>query len=158
MPSGGACPLWQKYWWCFWVLLLTVTSRKVLVNWCPHPPTAPTSLYFLQFDLEKSGYEDIGDNRMHTSSFQFLKKGLSAIFLDFLFNFLIILQLPECKDFSKMKMHAMILWPWDFPGKNTGVCCHALLQGIFPTQGWNWQVGSLPLAPLGKPSLTHIPT
>ena len=23
----------------------------------------------------------------------------------------------------------------DFPGKNTGVACHALLQGIFPTQG-----------------------
>ena len=23
------------------------------------------------------------------------------------------------------------------PGKNTGVGCHALLQGIFPTQGWN---------------------
>ena len=23
------------------------------------------------------------------------------------------------------------------PGKNTGVCCHALLQGIFPTQGLN---------------------
>ena len=26
---------------------------------------------------------------------------------------------------------------WDPPGKNTGVVCHALLQGIFPTQGWN---------------------
>ena len=25
----------------------------------------------------------------------------------------------------------------DFPGKNTGVGCHALLQGIFPTQGLN---------------------
>ena len=25
----------------------------------------------------------------------------------------------------------------DSPGKNTGVDCHALLQGIFPTQGWN---------------------
>ena len=25
----------------------------------------------------------------------------------------------------------------DFPGKNTGVGCHALLQGIFPTQGSN---------------------
>ena len=25
----------------------------------------------------------------------------------------------------------------DFPGKNTGVACHALLQGIFLTQGWN---------------------
>ena len=26
---------------------------------------------------------------------------------------------------------------WDFPGKNTGVGCHFLLQGIFPTQGLN---------------------
>ena len=25
----------------------------------------------------------------------------------------------------------------DFPGKNTGVGCHALLPGIFPTQGSN---------------------
>ena len=24
---------------------------------------------------------------------------------------------------------------WDFPGKDTGVRCHFLLQGIFPTQG-----------------------
>ena len=27
--------------------------------------------------------------------------------------------------------------PWDFPGKNTGVGCHFLLQWIFPTQGLN---------------------
>ena len=41
------------------------------------------------------------------------------------------------------------------PGKNTGVGCHALLQGIFPTQGLNprllrlpsaLQVNSLPLS------------
>ena len=25
----------------------------------------------------------------------------------------------------------------EYPGKNTGVGCHALLQGIFPIQGWN---------------------
>ena len=25
----------------------------------------------------------------------------------------------------------------DSPGKNTGVCCHSLPQGIFPTQGSN---------------------
>ena len=39
----------------------------------------------------------------------------------------------------------------DSPGKNTGVGCHALLQGIFPTQGSNlcllyllhWQAGVL---------------
>ena len=30
---------------------------------------------------------------------------------------------------------ARLLCPWGSPGKNTGVCCHALLQGIFPTQG-----------------------
>ena len=44
--------------------------------------------------------------------------------------------------------------PGDSPGKSTGVGCHALLQGIFPTQGMNlhllhWQVGSLPLSHLG---------
>ena len=47
----------------------------------------------------------------------------------------------------------MIPCPWDSPGKNTGVGCPALLQGIFPTQGLNppllhllhWQAGSLPL-------------
>ena len=32
---------------------------------------------------------------------------------------------------------ARFLWPWDLPSKNTGVGCHALLQGLFPTQGWN---------------------
>ena len=32
---------------------------------------------------------------------------------------------------------ASLLRPWDFPGKNTGVGCHALLQRIFPTQGSN---------------------
>ena len=50
--------------------------------------------------------------------------------------------------------------PWDFPGKNTGVGDHFLLQGIFPTQGSNpcllhWQVGSLPLSHRGSPSSTH---
>ena len=52
--------------------------------------------------------------------------------------------------------------PWDFPGKNSGVGCHALLQGIFLTQGSNphlfcllhWQAGSLPLALPGKPILS----
>ena len=32
---------------------------------------------------------------------------------------------------------ARLLCPWDFPGKNTGVGCHFLLQGIFLTQGSN---------------------
>ena len=48
---------------------------------------------------------------------------------------------------------ARLLGPWDSPGKNTGVDCLALLQGIVPTQGLNlrllhllhWQAGSLSL-------------
>ena len=47
----------------------------------------------------------------------------------------------------------------DSPGKNTGVGCCTLLQGIFQTQGLNqcllchlhWQTCSLPLVPPGKP-------
>ena len=32
---------------------------------------------------------------------------------------------------------ARLLCPWNSPGKNIGVHCHSLLQGIFPTQGSN---------------------
>ena len=44
---------------------------------------------------------------------------------------------------------------WDFPGKNTGIGRHSLLQGIFLTLGLNphlldWQAGSLPLSHLGS--------
>ena len=56
-------------------------------------------------------------------------------------------------------MHVVcrLLCPWNFSGKNTGVCCHILLQGIFPTQGLNlrllhWQADSLPLSHQGSPS------
>ena len=48
---------------------------------------------------------------------------------------------------------------WDSPDQNIGVGCHALLLGIFPTQGMNpcllsllyWQGDSSPLAPCGQP-------
>ena len=50
-----------------------------------------------------------------------------------------------------------LLCPWNFPGNYTGVGCHALLQGIFLTQGsgsqllclLHWQASSLPLVPPG---------
>ena len=55
-----------------------------------------------------------------------------------------------------------LLCPWDSPGKNTEVGHHALFQEVFLIQGSNlsllsflhWQVGSLPLAPPGKPKIT----
>ena len=65
-------------------------------------------------------------------------------------------------------MHAKSLQscPWDFPGKSTGVGCYALLRGIFLTQEsdpplshlLHWQVCSLPLGPLGKPSHFLLPS
>ena len=55
---------------------------------------------------------------------------------------------------------------WDSPGRNAGVGCRALLQGISVTQGLNphllrllrWQVGSLPLVPPGKPLQKYYPS
>ena len=51
-----------------------------------------------------------------------------------------------------------LLCPWDSPGKNAGVGCHFLLQGIVPAQGSNprplhllhWQADSLLLHHLGS--------
>ena len=56
-----------------------------------------------------------------------------------------------------------VFYPWDSQAKNTGMGFHALLQGLFQTQGLNpsllhllhWQMGSLPLAPPGKPLKMH---
>ena len=53
---------------------------------------------------------------------------------------------------------ANLLCPWNFPGKNNGVGCYALLQEIFLTQGSNpcflcllhWQASSLPLSHQGS--------
>ena len=60
---------------------------------------------------------------------------------------------------------ARLLASWDFPDKNTGVGCHALLQGIFLTQRLNlsllhllhWQADSLPLCHLGSHGITLHP-
>ena len=61
---------------------------------------------------------------------------------------------------SLQRPYRPLLCPWDSPGKSTRVGCHALLQGIFPTQArikptslpsnLHWQPSSLPLAPSGK--------
>ena len=49
-----------------------------------------------------------------------------------------------------------LIRPWNFSGKDTGLGCHFLFQGIFPTQGSNpcllhWQADSLPLNHQGSP-------
>ena len=61
-----------------------------------------------------------------------------------------------------MDCNPRLFCPWDSPGKNTGMGCHFLLQGIFPTQGLNphllrllnWQA-ALPLSHLGNRNVWH---
>ena len=55
---------------------------------------------------------------------------------------LILLKESESEDAQSCPRLFVTPWtrflhPWDFPGKNTGVGCHFLLQEIFPTQGLN---------------------
>ena len=68
---------------------------------------------------------------------------------------------------DSLQPHALqpsrLLCLWDFPGKNTGVGCHFLLQGIFLTQGSNphllcllhWQAGTVPP---GKSMMLYYPS
>ena len=60
---------------------------------------------------------------------------------------------------------ARLLYPWDFPGKNTRVADHSLLLGIFLTKALNpsflgllhWQADSLPRSHQGSPSRSPPP-
>ena len=69
--------------------------------------------------------------------------------LSFCFTLLIIILVAKLRShgLQPTRLHC----PWGFPGKNTGVNCHFLLQRIFLTQGscpclLHWQAGSLPLS------------
>ena len=53
-----------------------------------------------------------------------------------------LLDLVHAHSLSRLQLFATpwptsLLCPWNFPGKNTGVGCHFLLQGIFLNQGLN---------------------
>jgi len=67
----------------------------------------------------------------------------------------------KMKSFSRVRLFATpwrvacarLLCPWDFLSKSTGVGCHFLLQGIFPTQGLN---PGLPVVLLNHEGKTNI--
>ena len=57
--------------------------------------------------------------------------------------------------------YTRLLHPWDFLGESTGVSCHFLLQGIFPTQGSNpglphFRQTLYHLSHQGSPEYIHI--
>ena len=67
---------------------------------------------------------------------------------------------PSCSVMSdSVQLHRLqptrLLCPWSFSGKNIGVGCYFIFQGIFLTQELNlrllhWQADSLPLCYLGR--------
>ena len=68
----------------------------------------------------------------------------ASLSLSFLLYKIGIITTWKCLLLSRVRLFATLwtvaprlLCPWDSPGKNTGVCCHFLLQGIFLTQGLN---------------------
>ena len=84
------------------------------------------------------------------------KKGSIQIQKDWTETTLLMTQMPLLHSQSCLTLYDH----WDYSGKNTGVGCHSLFQGIFPTQGWNLcllrllhlQVDSLSLSPLESPT------
>ena len=74
------------------------------------------------------------------------------------FFFFLLFSVLNCVQFFVIPwtVTRRVLCPWDFPGTNTGMDCHFLLQGIF--QRWDlcllqllhWEADSLPLRHLGS--------
>ena len=66
-------------------------------------------------------------------------KAMNLVF--FIFLVCMCAQLYVCAQYDSVWPYglqpARLLCPWDSLRRNTGVCCHALLQGTFPTQGSN---------------------
>ena len=64
----------------------------------------------------------------------------SIYFLNILYNWYVCMHaksLQSCPTLQCYRWQPVRVRPWDFPGKNTWIGCHALFQGIFPTQESN---------------------
>ena len=81
--------------------------------------------------------------------------------LTFVTTWTVACQSPASMEFPKQEywsgLPTRLLCLWNFPGKNTGVGSHLLLQKIFLTQGLNqhllhWQANSSPPCLLGSSS------
>jgi len=153
-------------------------------RWCSSESGYLESLFMIFFSFQYTVYTT---ERLHFTSL--LHTGLticlltyiprySVVFDDIVNGIVFLILFLDCSllvyvcvlsRFSRIWLCA-ILWtvvrllcPWDSPGKNTGVGCHTLLQGIFPIQGsslglfhlLHWQVGFSPLVPPGKPMLVY---
>ena len=92
--------------------------------------------------------------RMNKLILEYLQKLVTELLMSLSFSHCCCCLVASISD-SVRPHPPRFLSPWDSPGKNTGVGCHFLLQGIFLTLGSNpgllyWQVDSLPPSHLGS--------
>ena len=88
------------------------------------------TFFFLSFPLSLSFF---------SSSFL-----LYYLVIGYVFNYMLFFVVAVICSLSHVQLlqphglwPARLLCPWDSPGKNTGMGCHFLLQGIFLTQELN---------------------
>ena len=125
---------------CFWSLYKVWGFKKsttIFLTWILYP-----------------SYICIKNRKRLSKNFRFIKLALFFLFLAFTFlcsklkgklhyyrnsitfSFSYLCSVTQsCPTLCDPMEPTRLLCPWNFPGKNTGVVCHFLLQGIFPTQG-----------------------
>ena len=122
--------------------------------------SSPSSVTCLQL----TGYWETGRNMLAGESLVNLKQAEAALVRYAIADSQVFLIVWVVQSLGRVQLFVTpwmqptrVLCPWDFPDKNTGVGCHFLLYGIFPTQESNLspalQVDSLPAEPLAMSKL-----
>ena len=119
---------WKKmYLDCSFNSLREKQSSLETMGLCLEPwPVSPVHNNEGYFNPSSSSQGDLTGRRQCTFRWLSDKKGTHMCVSHSLMSYSLQLRGPT-----------RLLCPWDSPYKNTGVGCHALLQGIFPAQGSN---------------------
>ena len=118
---------------------------------CPCPSPDPRKQSLLTFSAVSFPNSSICPNNIHTLLFPDSSITDNTDFLSCFIIIILLLHHPDtvlCERAKSLQLCPTLCYPMDcsppgssvhrnFPGKSTGVGCHALLQGIFPTQGSN---------------------
>ena len=127
------CRARAQQWWCMWNHLerrlthVSCIGRLVLYHWATREALECQSLMFpFKFHLVFNTGADIILDPLNMS----LRKNAVVI---------CCFVAKSCRTLLQpwVLEPTMLLCPWNYSGRNTGVSCHFLLKGIFPTQGSN---------------------
>ena len=110
--------------WFICSLILFVPLNTFTVIFCPSPSNHFIYFFFTDFTFLDSTYNDIIQYLSFSLTFSLRIEKTESV------SHLVVSYclLPHGLKPSRL------LYPWNSPGKNTGVSSHSLLQGIFPTQ------------------------